>query len=82
MGWACDEKSNAVINSLKKVYRYRSTRWWLSLQTEMMERDCENHTRWKHRSESTIVGNVWDKIATECAGKEDWMRTRKMKKYT
>ena len=27
MGWACDEKSNAVINSLQKVYWWRSTRW-------------------------------------------------------
>ena len=25
----------------KKVYRWRSTRWWLSLQTEMMECDDE-----------------------------------------
>ena len=25
--WACDEKSNAVINPLKKIYRWRSTRW-------------------------------------------------------
>ena len=24
-------------------------------------------------------GNVWDKIATEWAGKDDWMRTRSMK---
>ena len=39
MGWACDEKSNTVINSLKNVYRWRSTRWWHSLQIEMMERD-------------------------------------------
>ena len=79
MGWVCDEKSNAVINSLKKVYRWRSTRWGHSLQTEMMERDCQNHTRWKHRWEWHNRGNVSDKVATDWAGKEDWMRTRKMK---
>ena len=49
MGWACDEKSNAVINSLQKVYWWRSTRWWHSLQTRKMERDPGNHTRWKHK---------------------------------
>ena len=38
MGWACDEKSNAVINCLKKSFGGRSTRWRHSLQTEMMER--------------------------------------------
>ena len=27
MEWACDEKVNAVIDSLKKVYQWRSTRW-------------------------------------------------------
>ena len=45
LGWACDEKSNAVIDTLTKVYRWRSTRWWHCLQTKMMERDPENHTR-------------------------------------
>ena len=27
MGWACNEKSNTVINSIKKVYEWRSTGW-------------------------------------------------------
>ena len=42
MVWVCDEKSNAVINSLKKVYKFRSTRWWQSLHTRMMKKDSEN----------------------------------------
>ena len=34
MGWVCDEKSNAAIKSLKKVYKWRSTRWWHSYKQE------------------------------------------------
>ena len=79
MGWACDGKSNAVINSLKKVCRRRSTRWWHSLQTEVMERDCESHTRWKHKRRWRNRGHVWDKIAMDWASKEDWMRARERK---
>ena len=29
--WACNEKENAVIVSLKKVDEWRSTAWWQSL---------------------------------------------------
>ena len=77
MGSACDEKSHAVINTFKKVYRCRSTVWWHSWQTELMECVYEEpfkmqaQVRWHNR------GNVWDKIATEWAGEEDWMRSRK-----
>ena len=28
MVWACNDKENAVIDSLKNVYQWRSTRWW------------------------------------------------------
>ena len=66
--WARDEKPNAVINSLKKVYRWRSTRWWHSLQTEMMELVFENHTRWKHKLEWHNPRHVWDKIAADLGG--------------
>ena len=55
MGWACDERSNVVIDSLIKVYRWRSTSWWHSLQTEMMDCDLENLTNWKHKWSSIIV---------------------------
>ena len=45
----------------------------------MMERDDEHHARWKHKWGWPNRGDVWVKIATEWAGKEDWMRARKMK---
>ena len=35
----------------------------------MMNRDPENHTS----------GNVWDKMATDWTGKEDWVREREVK---
>ena len=47
MRWACNEKENAVIFSLKKVYKWKSTTWWQSLHTRMMKEDSENRTRWK-----------------------------------
>ena len=49
------------------------------MQAKMMERDLENHTRWKHQWRWHNRGNVWDKIATEWAGKEDWTGARTMK---
>ena len=45
----------------------------------MMERDYENHARWKHKWERHNRGNVWEKFATGWAGKEDLIRARKMK---
>ena len=44
-----------------------------------MERDSENHTRWKHKWRWHNRGNVCYKIATEWAGEEDWLRARNMK---
>ena len=55
-------------------------RWWHSLQTRMMKRDPENHTRWKHKWRWHNRGNVWDKMATKWAGEENWMRARKRKR--
>ena len=68
--------SKTVINSLKKVCTPVEKSWWQSLQTERMERDKGNHTRWKHKWRWHNRGNVWCKIATEWAGEEDWMRAR------
>ena len=56
MGWACNEKESAVIETLKKVYRWRSTRWWYAPHTKMMKEDAENGTRWKHKWVGTIEG--------------------------
>ena len=44
-----------------------------------MERDYENHARWKHKWEWHNRENVWDRIATEWAGKEDFDEGTKMK---
>ena len=79
MGWSCNEGSNAVIDTLKKVFKWRSTKWWHSLQAEMMQRDPENHTRWKHKWRWHNRGNVWDKMATDWTRKEDGVRERDVK---
>ena len=43
VGWVCDERPNAVINTLKRVCRWRSTRWWQSTQARTMKADPCNH---------------------------------------
>ena len=77
MVWACNEKENAVIFFLKKMYKWRSTTWWQSLHKRMMKDDPENQTRWKHQWRWHNRGNVWDKMASCWAGKKDWMIARK-----
>ena len=76
MEWVCDERPNAVINTLRNVYRWRSTSWWQSLQAKMMKEDPRNHTRWKQKWRWYNRGHVWVKIAKDWAGKEDWMDPR------
>ena len=77
MGSVCDEKTNALMDSLKKVYKWRCTTWWQSLHKRMMKEDHENRTRWKHKWEWHNRGNVWDKLATCWTGKKNWMFARK-----
>ena len=79
MVWVCDEKVNTVTYSLKKVYKWRSTRWWHSLHTRLMKEDPENRIRWKHKLRWHNQGNVWDEMVTCWAGKEDWIVVRKKK---
>ena len=43
----------------------------------MMREDSENRTRWKHEWRWHNRGNVWDKMATCWAGKEEWLMARK-----
>ena len=38
-GCDCDERPNAVINTLKQVLRWRSTKWWQSTQASGMKSD-------------------------------------------
>ena len=76
MGWVCDERPNAVINTLKQVFRWRSTKWWQSTQASGMKSDPHNHTRWNHKCGWRNRGCVWDKLATERAGEKDWTSKR------
>ena len=77
MGWVCAQRPNAVVASLKQVFRWRSTQWWHTTQTEGMRDEPLNHTRWKHNCKWHNRGNVWDKIATDWAGEDDWISKRK-----
>ena len=54
-----------------------STLWWQSTQASGMKQDPCNHTRWKHKWVWHNRGCVWDKLATDDAGKEDWISKRK-----
>ena len=49
MGRVCFEGPNAVINTLKSVFRWRSARWWQSTQAKGMKNDACNNARWKHK---------------------------------
>ena len=79
-GWV--KKTNAVLDSHKKVYKWRSMRRWQSIHTRMMKENPENRTKWKHWREWHNRGNVWDKMATCWAGKKDWMIAKKKKNKT
>ena len=56
MGWVYNEKPNAVIHTLKQVFRSRSTKWWQSTKAVQMKKDPYNHTRWKHMWAGTTAG--------------------------
>ena len=72
-------KSNVVIYSLKKVYWWKSTRWWHYLQTRMMKEGPENRTRWKHKWRWHNRGNVWEKMASRWTGEKNWISVRRIK---
>ena len=60
-----------MINTLKQVFRWRSTKWWQSTQATGMKSDPYNHTRRKRKCGWHNRGCVWDKLATQWAGKAD-----------
>ena len=60
-GWVCDQRPETVTDSLKQAFRWRSSRWWYTTQTEGMRDDPMNHTNWKHKWKRHNRGNVWDK---------------------
>ena len=43
------------------------------MHTEGMGDDPMNHTKWKHTWKWHIRASVWDKIATDWAGDDDWI---------
>ena len=64
MGWVCDERPDAVINTSKQVFKWRSTK--LRQSTEAIEtKNPYNHTRRKHKWGWHHRGCVWDKVAAE-----------------
>ena len=73
VGWVCDDRPNAVVDTLKQVFRWSSTKLRQSTQASGMKEDPNNHTRWKHKCDCHNRGCVWYKVATDWAGKEDWM---------
>ena len=73
MVWICDENSKAVVDPLRKMAK------WQSPHARIMKQDPENPTSWEHEWGWHNRGNVWDKMATCWAGKEDWIVARKQK---
>ena len=63
MGWFFYERRNAVIHTLRQVFKWRSTKWWQSTTAFEMKNDPYNHTRWNHKWGRHIWGCVWDKLA-------------------
>ena len=45
-GWICDDRPNAVADTLKQVISWRCTKWWQSTQASGMKNDPSNHTKW------------------------------------
>ena len=82
MRYVCDQRPNAVIASLRQVFRWRNSQWWHTTHTEGMRDDPMNHPRWKNKWKWHNRGSVWDKIATDWAGKDDWMGRTKRHQLT
>ena len=72
MVWVCDQRPNTVIDTLKHVFKWRSTKWWQSTKAIEMKKDPYNFTRWKHMWSWHNRGCVWDTVATNWACDEDW----------
>ena len=54
IGSVCDQKPNAVIDSLKQVFWWRNSRWWHAIHTEGVKDDPQDHTWTKHEWCGTI----------------------------
>ena len=42
-GWVSDERPNAVIDTLRQVSRWRSTKWWQPTKAVGATNDSYNH---------------------------------------
>ena len=77
--WVYDEKTNAVIDSLKKVSRWRSTIWCQSHKKKEWWNKIEKNTKDGSTSGSGTIVDMcsirWPHVGR---GKEDWMFSRKM----
>ena len=58
MEWACNEKENAVIFSLKKVCKWRNTTWWHSAHTRMIK----GRSRKPHKMEAKVGGGTIEEM--------------------
>ena len=59
-----DEKPNAVVASLKQVFKWRSSTWWHFLHTRMMKEDPATTPDVSMSGDGTILETWWDKIPT------------------
>ena len=76
MGCVCDGRPDAVIDTWRHVFKWRSTKWWQSTEAVEMKNTPHNHSRWKHKWSWHNRGCVWDKLATEWVGDENWTSKR------
>ena len=54
VGWACDPKPNAVINTLKHAFKWRSTKWWWQ-STKAVEGPVQPHEMETH----VVLAQSW-----------------------
>ena len=77
MGWVCDDRPNAAVDNLKHVFQMET---YEMVAVHASIRDGKEPAQ-PHEVETEVVwpnrGYFWDKLATEWAGKEDWMSKRK-----
>ena len=71
MGLVCDERLNAVINTLRQVFRWRSTKWWQSTQASGMKKRPVQ----PHKVETQVGG-----VTIEGASGTNWLRSRPVRK--
>ena len=82
LGWACHPKPHADLTSLRHAFEWRSTQSWQDTKAINMEHDPYNHARWKHTWNWHNRVCVWDIVASEWAGKEEWSDKKQKRCFT